>query len=414
MLKNQRLSQEYDILYKHGVIKKEIPKYIEDNLNPRFKLRPYQIEAIARFIYYMEEDPNRKKPTQLLFNMATGSGKTLLMAADILYLYNKGYRNFLFFVNSTNIIEKTRDNFLNPLSPKYLFNQRIKFEDKEVNIREVSNFDEANEEDINIIFTTIQGLHSRLNLLRENSITFEDFKNKRIVLISDEAHHINAWTRSRLSKTEEEMKKTWECTVMQILNSNPENIILEYTATIDLENPNIYSKYKDKIIFEYDLKQFRIDGYSKEVKVLQADLENWERMLQAVILSQYRRKIAEKNGIRLKPVILFKSKKIKHNNREKKEGIWYDKVKNKPFDKNDYSQEEWGSMENYELFRERMDNLSESDIESIKANANGTVLERVFNYFENEGITIENLVTELKEDFSDCLLYTSPSPRDRG
>ena len=245
MPENQRLSQEYDVLYKHGVIKKEIPKYIEDNLNPRFKLRPYQIEAIARFIHYMEEDPNRKKPTQLLFNMATGSGKTLLMAADILYLYNKGYRNFLFFVNSTNIIEKTRDNFLNPLSPKYLFNQRIKFEDKEVSIREVSNFDEANEEDINIIFTTIQGLHSQLNLFRENSITFEDFKDKKIVLISDEAHHINAWTRNRLSKTEEEMKKTWEYTVMQILNSNPENIMLEYTATIDLENPSIYSKYKD-------------------------------------------------------------------------------------------------------------------------------------------------------------------------
>jgi len=375
----QRLSLEYDILLRRGIIKKDIPKYIADNLNPRFKLRQYQIEAIARFIYYMEKEPNRRKPTQLLFNMATGSGKTLLMAADILYLYNKGYRNFLFFVNSTNIIEKTRDNFLNPLSPKYLFNQRIKFEDKEVSIREVSNFDEANEEDINIIFTTIQGLHSQLNLFRENSITFEDFKDKKIVLISDEAHHINAWTRNRLSKTEEEMKKTWEYTVMQILNSNHENIMLEYTATIDLENPSIYSKYKDKIIFEYDLKQFRIDGYSKEVKVLQADLENWERMLQAVILSQYRRKIAERNGIRLKSVILFKSRSIKE------------------------------SKENYELFRERMDNLSEADIKDIKANANGAVLEKVFNYFEYEGITTENLITELKEDFSKekCILLDS-------
>ncbi len=245
MPKNQRLSQEYDILSKMGYLKKDIPKYIEDNLNPRFKLRPYQIEAIARFIHYLEENPNRKRPTQLLFNMATGSGKTLLMAANILYLYNKGYRNFLFFVNSTNIIEKTRDNFLNLLSPKYLFNQRIKFEDKEVVIREVSNFDEANEEDINIIFTTIQGLHSQLNLFRENSITFEDLKDKKIVLISDEAHHINAWTRNRLSKTEEMKKTSWEYTVMQILNSNPENILLEYTATIDLENPSIYSKYKE-------------------------------------------------------------------------------------------------------------------------------------------------------------------------
>jgi len=379
MPENQRLSQEYDVLSKMGYLKKDIPKYITDNLNPRLKLRPYQIEAIARFIHYLEENPNRKKPTQLLFNMATGSGKTLLMASDILYLYNKGYRNFLFFVNSTNIIEKTRDNFLNPVSSKYLFNHKIKFEDKEVSIREVSNFDETSEYDINIVFTTIQGLHSQLTLFRENSITFEDFKDKRIVLISDEAHHINAWTKNRLSKTEEEMKKTWEYTVIQILNSNLENIMLEYTATIDLENPSIYIKYKNKIIFEYDLKQFRVDGYSKEVKVLQADLENWERMLQAVILSQYRRKIAEKNGIRLKPVKLFKSKSIRE------------------------------SKENYELFRERMDNLSEADIENIKANATGTILEKVFNYFENEGIIIENLVTELKEDFSEerCILLDS-------
>ncbi|MHA1852983.1 MAG: DEAD/DEAH box helicase family protein [Candidatus Heimdallarchaeaceae archaeon] len=379
MPETQRLSQGYDVLSKMAYIKKDIPGYIEDNLNPHFKLRPYQVEAIARFIHYIEENPNRKKPTQLLFNMATGSGKTLLMAADILYLYNKGYRNFLFFVNNTNIIEKTRNNFLNPLSPKYLFNQRIKFENKEVSVREVSNFDEANEEDINIIFTTIQGLHSQLNLFKENFITFEDFKDRKIVLISDEAHHINAWTRNKLSKTEEEMKKTWEYTVMRILNSNRENIMLEYTATIDLENPSIYRKYKDKIIFEYDLKQFRIDGYSKEVKVLQADLENWERMLQAVILSQYRIKIAERNGIGLKTVILFKSKSIKE------------------------------SKENYELFREKLDDLSEADITAIKANANGTVLEKVFNYFENEGITTDNLITELKEDFSEekCILLDS-------
>jgi len=379
MPERQRLSQEYDVLSKMGYLKKDIPKYIEENLNPRFKLRTYQIEAITRFIHYFEEYYNRKRPTQLLFNMATGSGKTLLMAANILYLYNKGYRNFLFFVNSTNIIEKTRDNFLNPLSSKYLFNEKIKFNDKEIHIREVSNFDESNEYDINIIFTTIQGLHTQLNLFRENSITLEDFKDKKIVLISDEAHHINAWTRSRLNKEEEEIKNTWEYTVMQILNSNLENILLEYTATIDMDDPNIYEKYLDKIIFEYDLKQFRIDGYSKEVKVLQADLENWERMLQAVILNQYRRKIAEKNGIRLKPVILFKSKSIKE------------------------------SEENYKLFREKMENLNKTDIEKIASNTNGTVMEKVFQYLKDEEISYDNFITELKEDFSEekCILLDS-------
>lgn len=32
------------------------------------------------------------------------------MAGLIIYLYEKGYHNFLFFVNATNIIEKTKIN----------------------------------------------------------------------------------------------------------------------------------------------------------------------------------------------------------------------------------------------------------------------------------------------------------------
>lgn len=379
MPETELLCREYDIISKRGFLKKDIPEYIKDNINPRYQLRDYQIEALARFIYYFEEDPQKKKPVHLLFNMATGSGKTLLMALNILYLYSKGYRHFLFFVNSTNIIEKTRENFLNPYSPKYLFNEKIKFSDREVSIREVSNFDEANEHDINIIFTTIQGLHSQLNIFRENAITFEDFEGRNVVLISDEAHHINAWTRSNLSRSEEEMKHTWEHTVMNILNSSSENVLLEYTATIDIENQSIYQKYKDKIIFEYDLRKFRNDGYSKDVKVLQADLENWDRMLQAVILSQYRRKIAERNRIYLKPVILFRSKSIKE------------------------------SKENYELFRKNIDNLTTAEIERIKLFGRGTIIERAFKFFEREKISLENLVIELKEDFSEekCIILDS-------
>ncbi len=50
--------------------------------------------------------------------MATGSGETLIMAGLMLHLYEQDYRNFLFFVHSNNIIQKTNDNFLNPLSGK--------------------------------------------------------------------------------------------------------------------------------------------------------------------------------------------------------------------------------------------------------------------------------------------------------
>ena len=46
---------------------------------------------------------------------------------------------------------------------------------------------------------------------------------------------------------------------MQILGSHIENILLEFTATIDLSNEYIVEKYQGKIIYKYDLKQFRLD-----------------------------------------------------------------------------------------------------------------------------------------------------------
>ncbi|MGB3477975.1 MAG: DEAD/DEAH box helicase family protein [bacterium] len=352
---------------------------IVQNLNPKFELREYQKEALGRFDFYFNGYQKRQFPAQILFNMATGSGKTLIMAANILYLYTLGYRNFIFFVNSTNIIEKTKDNFLNPLSEKYLFAPKIKFGEKQVDIKEVQNFEAANSENINIVFTTIQGLHTRLNYPHENALTYEDFEDKEIVLISDEAHHLQTLTKAKLSKGESEEKRSWEYTVERIFRSNLKNILLEFTATIDLGNQNVKQKYEDKIIFQYDLKQFRLDKYSKEIEVLQADLDPIDRVLQAVILSQYRRKIAEKYKLRLKPVLLFKSKTIKE------------------------------SKENCEGFLLKIQNLSSKDVQAIYSRAKGTILEDVFNYFKKERITFDNLIRELQEDFSveKCMLLDS-------
>jgi len=352
---------------------------IIQNLNPKFDLREYQKEALGRFDFYFNGYQKRQFPAQLLFNMATGSGKTLIMAANILYLYKQGYRNFIFFVNSTNIIEKTRDNFLNPLSEKYLFATKIKFGEKQADIKEVQNFEAGNPENINIVFTTIQGLHTRLNYPHENALTYEDFEDKEIVLISDEAHHLQTLTKSKLSGSELEEKRSWEYTVERIFRSNLKNILLEFTATIDLSNQNIRQKYEDKIIFQYDLKQFRLDKYSKEIEVLQADLDPIDRALQTVILSQYRRKIAEKYKLQLKPVILFKSKSIKE------------------------------SGENYKGFLNKINNLSYNDIQEINSRAKGTILEKVFDYFLKENITFDNLISEIKIDFSEekCMLLDS-------
>ena len=102
-------------LGKRSIEKTALPNGITGNLNPAFVIRPYQSRAFQFFLNYWQErfDGKPRQNHQLLFHMATGSGKTLMMAGLILYLYERGYRNFLFFVNSRNIINKTRDNFLN-------------------------------------------------------------------------------------------------------------------------------------------------------------------------------------------------------------------------------------------------------------------------------------------------------------
>jgi type III restriction enzyme len=342
-----------------------------ENLNNRFELREYQIEAFARFIHYFEKSPNKEYPIHLLFNMATGSGKTLIMSGLILYLYNQGYRNFLFFVNSTNIIEKTKDNFLNNLSGKYLFNDKLFFDNKQIQIRSVANFDGVSESDINICFTTIQKLHIDLHNEKENSLTLEDFKDKKIVLIADEAHHGQVQTKQK-ALSEKLEKPNWENTVENIFKQNTSNLLLEFTATMDFLNKNIVEKYKNKIIYKYELKEFRNDGYSKDVELLHTDTDKKERIIQAIILSQYRQEVAGKYGISLKPVILFKAQRTIAD-----------------------------SEENKKLFHEIIDNLKAGDIENIKKRSNVEVLQRAFGFFKNNKITNAILVKKLKDGFAE-------------
>jgi len=385
MTNGQTLVEELNVASKLKVLEphKKLPDYIVNNLSQRFSIREYQREAIARLLYYLNDYPDKTLPIHLLFNMATGSGKTFLMASNILYLYKLGYRNFIFFVNSKTIIKKTKANFLDKSSPKYLFAEKVVFDDKEVQIQEVDNFEGTNQNSINIHFTTIQGLHSRIWTPQENAITLEDFKNKKIVFLSDEAHHINVLTRNldRLSPVEQEETKCWEKTVIDIFNVNPANILLEYTATVE-QHQNIFEKYKNKIIYQYNLKEFREDKFSKDVQIMQSDLDLMERALQAVILSQYRRKVAEKHKIQLKPVILIKSQKT-------------------------IAQSEDAERK----FKAMIKSLKVGDIKKIeKSNSNG-IIKKAFTFFKDNGITYENLVREIKSDFSEekCIAVNSQS-----
>ncbi len=377
----QFLYQRLDTVSEMEFLEKKIPDYLKDNLNPKFELRPYQEEAFARFFYCFDKDfPGKEKPLHLLFNMATGSGKTLIMAGLILYLYEKGYRNFLFFVDSVNIIEKTKDNFLNPLSSKYLFKETIHFKSVRVAVTPVPNFEGLNEKDINICFNTIQNLHSSLNTQKENALTVKDFRDKKTVLLADEAHHFNVSTTGQ-----ESQKPSWENTVENIFRQNRDNLLLEFTATPDYTDDNSVNKYRNKVLYKYDLRQFRNDGYSKDVYIVRADFEERDRIIQALILNQYKQEVAATYQIDLKPVILFKAQRTIEQ-----------------------------SHKNKEDFHKLIEDLTTTHVAKIRQ-SNIPLVQRAFQFFDNNDVSDEQLVRRLKQRFQKeyCLSANEKDEREK-
>ena len=307
----QKLSDELKSALKYACV--EIPSYISENLSK--ELRAYQKEALQHYLL------QRQKPNtnHLLFNMATGSGKTLIMAALMLELYKRGYREFVFFVNSNAILEKTRDNFCNKTSSKYLFSESIIIDSKRVEVRSVDNFSACDSESINISFNTIQGLHSLFTQERENSLTLADLKGRKIVLIADEAHHLNTDTKSKLTKAQEIEKQSWEGTIKNALQQNSENLLLEFSATIP-NDESVLEKYRDKIVYEYALKEFYNDRYSKKIFLVKYESrELKELFLGACILSLFRQFVGRDSSVYVKPVILFKSGSIAKSKENEKD-----------------------------------------------------------------------------------------------
>lgn len=314
--------------FEFGTPVPEIPKFITENI--KHDLFEWQKEALEYFLVNQRRE-NEKGYSHLMFNMATGSGKTLIMASLILYYYQKGYRHFLFFVNQNNIVDKTENNFVNDVHNKYLFSDKIEIEGKIVNLKKVDNFSDDTS-DIEIKFTTIQKLYNDIHLEKENNITLEEIYKKDIVMLADEAHHLNTKTinghgkldldlelRESASKEEIE-RKGWEHTVIDLIleknRNESRNVLLEFTATIPTES-SIVEKYKDKTIYKFSLKDFLKKGYTKEINLIGSTFDKKERILHALLFNWYRHKIALKNDIaNFKPVILFRSKTIEDSKKD--------------------------------------------------------------------------------------------------
>jgi type III restriction enzyme len=313
--------------YELRILLPEIPAYISNNL--KYEFYDWQKQAFENLITFntIKEKTNDINPTHLMFNMATGTGKTLLMASCILYYYKQGYRKFIFFVNQNNIVDKTENNFIHKTHSKYLFTDTIIIDDKTIRIEKVDTFSNNNDS-IEIKFTTIQKLYNDIHIEKENQVYLDDLIKKDIVMLADEGHHLNADTKKkqieldlnteltdRTSQDEIE-RKGWEHTTIELLlnknnsNNKNKNVLLEFTATIP-DNQKVADKYAPKTIYKFGLKEFLSAGYTKEVNLVSSTLDKKERILQSLLFSWYRHQIALRNNVsNFKPVILFRSKTI--------------------------------------------------------------------------------------------------------
>ncbi|WP_120920125.1 DEAD/DEAH box helicase family protein [Helicobacter pylori] len=342
----------------------ELPTHITSNLKK--ELRDYQKQAIRNYLEKRQSNPTQK---HFMFEMATGSGKTLVMAGLILECYKQGYQNFIFFVNSTSILEKTKLNFTDSISSKYLFSENININDENIEIKSINNLNESHNNAINIYFSTIQGLFSLFTKAKENAISIEDLKDQKLVFLADEAHHLNTETKKKLSDAESSEKRNWESVVKLALEQNKDNLLLEFSATIPKEK-SVKDKYENLKVITYTLKEFSEDKFCKNIYSLSYENKELEtRFLGACVSSLYKELLAQHHNIEnFKPCILFKSERIED------------------------------SKANQERFNAFLDNLSPLDLENFFNYSRNAFFKDAKNFFDKQKYT-PNLTAFLQTKF---------------
>jgi len=300
-MKNNNQKTFYDLVSQDQQYKIAIgsasPKTIE-NFNKiqqllKFPLRPYQVEALCAFQFFekdrfdsrslkkktiQESKDNEGKPVQwhkVGFEMATGSGKTMLMGATILDLWHKGHRDFLILTSNTILFDKTIENFT-PRAVKSIFGDgwNLTYNLVTGNSYRDKTCNYEDDKDISLYIFNMQKFYEKgtsagqkygkdtmkgvpyvrrpleESVWRDKSgnhtISFVEFLRERHpVIISDEAHHY-------------QQIKTTEA-IVEFLPS----VVLEFTAT-SLEK-DMSDDFGQNNLYKYPTQRYIAEGYGKRI-----------------------------------------------------------------------------------------------------------------------------------------------------
>jgi type III restriction enzyme len=210
----------------------------------------------------VDKETHKKSPF-LGFEMATGSGKTMLMGSSVYFLNKKfGINNFLIITpSSTDIYQKTIRNFTvggydsvwaddTPFTFNLItgdnYTQNLfydKSKDANIFIFNISKFGTN-------ATNTEKTWESAVWQIDGNSISIKEFlKGEKLIIITDEAHH----HQSPAAK--------------KIINNFHPNAVIEFTATA-IESERGQDRKNQQIVYKYDIRSFLEDGHGKLVRAV--------------------------------------------------------------------------------------------------------------------------------------------------
>lgn len=241
-----------------------IYEFAEGAIHAPKSYQPPQFAHVRELLEEVDQETGRKAPF-IGFEMATGSGKTMLMGAAVYYL-NRVHRirHFLIITpSSTEIYKKTIRNFTVG-NPQSVWADDVPFKFNLItgdNYKDYGTFVDGDEDAWVFVFNIDKFGANATNTKKSweasiwkdgvgNTISLLDFLTQEdLVIITDEAHHAQS-PKAR-----------------KIIQDFRPQAVLEFTATA-IESQRSDAKKNQTIVYKYDIRRFLEEKYGKLVRVL--------------------------------------------------------------------------------------------------------------------------------------------------